>query len=92
MVVVNCISQLHSSSRRAYIGRISFAFIEATQELHLQLADSSFDNLPVDLPMSVLFGKAPRMHREIQRRELTQQTLQRGDMELAEAVRLRRAR
>ena len=30
---------------------------EATQEMHLSLTDARFDNAPVDLPMSVLFGK-----------------------------------
>jgi len=36
---------------------------EATKEKHLSLSDQHFDNMPVDLPMSVLFGKAPKMHR-----------------------------
>jgi len=44
--------------------RCPFAVVgEATQELHLTLTDSEFDNAPVDLPMSVLFGKAPRFVR-----------------------------
>lgn len=38
---------------------------EATTAEHLSLADSHFDNKPVDLPMSVLFGKAPKMHRQV---------------------------
>ncbi len=38
---------------------------EATEELHLSLNDSHFGNAPVDLPMSVLFGKPPKMHREV---------------------------
>ena len=36
---------------------------EATDEKHLELADSQFGNKPVDLPMSLLFGKPPKMHR-----------------------------
>jgi phosphoribosylformylglycinamidine synthase len=48
--------------------RCPFAVVgEATQELHLQLTDRQFGNVPVDLPMSVLFGKAPKMSREITR-------------------------
>ncbi len=48
--------------------RCPFAVVgEASNELHLQLTDSEFGNAPVDLPMSVLFGKAPRMQRDIQR-------------------------
>ena len=30
---------------------------------HISGSDDHFDNNPVDLPMSVLFGKAPKMHR-----------------------------
>lgn len=41
---------------------------EATQEMHLALTDAQFDNAPVDLPMSVLFGKPPKMTRDIRRK------------------------
>jgi len=45
--------------------RCPFAVVgEATEELHLELADEHFDNKPVDLPMDILFGKPPKMHRE----------------------------
>ncbi|MFT2098625.1 phosphoribosylformylglycinamidine synthase [Marinomonas sp. 2405UD66-6] len=45
--------------------RCPFAIVgEAKEELHLEVADPHFDNKPVDLPMSVLFGKPPKMHRE----------------------------
>jgi len=48
--------------------RCPFAVVgEATEEEHLTLADRSFNNTPVDLPMSVLFGKPPKMHREASR-------------------------
>ena len=40
---------------------------EATDEKHLRLGDSHFKNNPVDLPMSVLFGKPPKMHRDVER-------------------------
>ncbi len=49
---------------------------EATSEMHLELADTEFGNKPVDLPMSVLFGKAPRMHREITRHTVEHQSLE----------------
>ncbi|MBK6737405.1 MAG: phosphoribosylformylglycinamidine synthase [Haliea sp.] len=49
---------------------------EATEELHLQLSDSHYGNTPVDLPMSVLFGKPPRMQREIRRQAVAHQPLQ----------------
>ena len=48
---------------------------EATRELHLQLTDREFGNNPVDLPMSVLFGKPPRMHREIERQSIDHDAL-----------------
>jgi phosphoribosylformylglycinamidine synthase len=48
---------------------------EATGEMHLQLTDREFGNAPVDLPMSVLFGKPPRMHREIHRQPVRQHPL-----------------
>src|SRR5690554_9604 len=37
----------------------------ATEEPHLTVTDSHFDNKPVDLPLQVLLGKAPRMHRDV---------------------------
>lgn len=37
---------------------------EATSEDHLVVNDVHFDNKPVDLPMPILFGKPPKMHRE----------------------------
>ncbi|WP_207063979.1 phosphoribosylformylglycinamidine synthase [Motiliproteus sp. SC1-56] len=39
----------------------------ATEEHHLTLGDRLFENKPVDLPMSVLFGKPPKMHRSVER-------------------------
>jgi phosphoribosylformylglycinamidine synthase len=46
--------------------RCPFAVVgEATEELHLTLSDETFGNAPVDIPMSVLFGKPPKMHREV---------------------------
>ncbi|MCR9106532.1 MAG: phosphoribosylformylglycinamidine synthase [Gammaproteobacteria bacterium] len=40
---------------------------EATQELQLRLGDRHFEAVPVDLPMSVLFGKPPKMTRAFER-------------------------
>jgi len=48
---------------------------EATEAMHLQLTDSNFGNVPVDMPMSVLFGKAPRMRREIRRKSVAHPAL-----------------
>lgn len=38
---------------------------EATSEQHLTLSDKHFGNTPIDLPLNVLLGKAPKMHREV---------------------------
>ncbi|NQD93201.1 phosphoribosylformylglycinamidine synthase [Pseudomonas sp. CrR25] len=44
--------------------RCPFAVVgEATEERHLTVADSHFGNNAVDMPLNVLLGKAPRMHR-----------------------------
>ena len=48
--------------------RCPFAVVgEATEEQLLLLNDSHFDNQPVDMPLSVLLGKPPRMHRSVER-------------------------
>ena len=48
--------------------RCPFAVVgEATAEPHLTVTDSHFDNTPVDMPLDVLLGKPPRMHRSVTR-------------------------
>ncbi|MEO1889377.1 MAG: phosphoribosylformylglycinamidine synthase [Cycloclasticus sp.] len=48
--------------------RCLFAHIgEATQDEQLVLNDSLFNNQPIDLPMSLLFGKPPKMERTVTR-------------------------
>ncbi len=66
--------------------RCPFAVVgEATAAMHLQLTDSRFGNAPVDIPMSVLFGKPPRMSREIRRQTVVHPPLQ-LDVIVPEAV------
>ena len=44
--------------------RCPFAVVgEATEEKQLVLEDAHFQNKPIDLPLEVLLGKPPRMHR-----------------------------
>ncbi|SPT71854.1 Phosphoribosylformylglycinamidine synthase [Anaerobiospirillum thomasii] len=44
--------------------RAQFAVIgEATEERRVVLYDSHFDNCPIDLPLDILLGKPPRMHK-----------------------------
>ncbi len=48
--------------------RCPYAIVgESIDDKHLQVGDRHFDNNPVDLPMSILFGKPPKMHRDIAR-------------------------
>ena len=42
---------------------------EAIEDKTITVSDSYFKNDPVDLPMSVLFGKAPKMHRVAEREQ-----------------------
>ena len=50
--------------------RCPFAMVgEATAEEQIVVTDQHFDNSPVDLPMSVLFGKPPKMHRAAEKLE-----------------------
>lgn len=48
--------------------RAPFAVVgEAIEAEHLQLTDNHFDDTPIDLPLDVLLGKAPKMHRDATR-------------------------
>jgi phosphoribosylformylglycinamidine synthase len=38
----------------------------ATDEQHLSLTDELLGDQPVDIPMSVLFGKSPKLHRKVE--------------------------
>ncbi|EWH09915.1 phosphoribosylformylglycinamidine synthase [Catenovulum agarivorans DS-2] len=58
---------------------------EATEERHLTLNDSHFDNQPIDLPLDVLLGKAPKMHRDVQSAQLAAEDLS-LDVDVKEAA------
>jgi phosphoribosylformylglycinamidine synthase len=67
--------------------RAPYAVIgEATEEQHLTLSDSHFDNQPIDMPLDVLLGKTPKMTRDVRRQQAQGEALQRDEMTLAEAV------
>lgn len=59
---------------------------EATEAQHLSVGDSVFANKPVDLPMSVLFGKPPKMHRRVERSDLELSPLEFDGIAVAEAA------
>lgn len=59
---------------------------EATREQHLSVSDSHFDNMAVDLPMQLLFGKAPKMHRDVVRQQVTLPELDLSNINLNDAL------
>ncbi|MEX2468416.1 MAG: phosphoribosylformylglycinamidine synthase [Pseudohongiellaceae bacterium] len=67
--------------------RCPFAVVgETTDEQHLHLADSHFDNAPIDLPMDVLFGKPPKMHRDVRSTGMSLKPVATADIDLATAA------
>jgi phosphoribosylformylglycinamidine synthase len=59
---------------------------EATEEEHLLLNDALLGDKPVDIPMSILFGKSPKMHRNITRLEPNTKALNFSGVDIKEAV------
>jgi phosphoribosylformylglycinamidine synthase len=67
--------------------RCPFAVVgEATREQQLILADDTDHSRPVDLPMPVLLGKTPRMHRQAWRAEAKSEPLGLDGIRLEEAA------
>ncbi|WP_414662104.1 phosphoribosylformylglycinamidine synthase [Horticoccus sp. 23ND18S-11] len=68
--------------------RCPFAVVgEATEKRQLVLEDSHFKNTPIDLPLDVLLGKPPRMHRKEVSRPRPLLPLELGSLSLADAIR-----
>ncbi len=59
---------------------------KATEEKVLRVRDHHFDNTPVDLPLEILLGNAPKMHREAVRITASQQAFETHDIEISEAL------
>ncbi len=59
---------------------------EATDEQQLTLTDELFGDKPVDLPMSVLFGKSPKLHRDVTHLEVEHKALNFSGLDIKEAV------
>ncbi|MCU7554951.1 phosphoribosylformylglycinamidine synthase [Alteromonas sp. ASW11-19] len=67
--------------------RAPFAVVgKATIEQDLVLNDENFDNQPIDMPLDVLLGKPPKMHRNITSGEVTPVELDRDGVSLQEAA------
>jgi len=68
--------------------RCPFAVVgEATEEKRLVVTDPHFRNTPIDLPIEVLLGKPPRMHRREVSRPRPLRSLDLSGLGLKEAVR-----
>jgi len=59
---------------------------DATDDDHIILNDTHFETKPVDLPMSVLFGKPPKMHRTGETRTYNTVTFDTSEINLYEAA------
>ncbi len=67
--------------------RCPYAVIgEATLEERLRLDDRQFGNTAIDLPLGVLFGKPPKMSRDVERLPLTPTPLDVAQIELPAAA------
>ncbi|MBG5949017.1 phosphoribosylformylglycinamidine synthase [Proteus terrae] len=67
--------------------RAPYAVIgEATQERELVLNDTHFDNKPIDMPLDILLGKAPKMLRDVKSLKTEGEYLSRKDIDLKDAV------
>ena len=66
--------------------RCPFAIVgEATGYSHLLVNDGLLHSKPVDLPMSVLFGKAPRLHKDATTRTANTKSFS-ADVEIGDAI------
>ncbi|MCE9665494.1 phosphoribosylformylglycinamidine synthase [Halomonas sp. M5N1S17] len=59
---------------------------EAIEAHHLEVRDGHFESQPVDLPMSVLFGKPPKMQREFERESRELSGVMLDNLDLREAM------
>lgn len=67
--------------------RCPFAVVgEAIAEPHLTVSDSHFGNKPVDMPLNVLLGKPPRMHRSVTREAEQGDDFDAAQVDIGEAV------
>jgi phosphoribosylformylglycinamidine synthase len=58
----------------------------STADRHLRVADDHFDNNPVDMPLSVLLGKPPKMERAFARETVDNAPLDLSHVEFDEAL------
>ncbi|MEI8025590.1 MAG: phosphoribosylformylglycinamidine synthase [Pseudomonadota bacterium] len=67
--------------------RAPYAVIgETTKEKKLIVIDSYFNNKPIDMPLDILLGKPPKMHREARKLPGPVETLQHKNLDLNDAL------
>ena len=67
--------------------RCPYAIVgESTQEEQVILGDGDFDETPIDMPMPLLFGKPPKMLRDVQSAAFEKPDLELGELDLKEAA------
>jgi phosphoribosylformylglycinamidine synthase len=59
---------------------------EATGARHLRVDDRELGEAPVDVPMELLFGKPPRMHRDVARRPGARERFATDHIDVADAI------
>jgi phosphoribosylformylglycinamidine synthase len=65
--------------------RCPYAIVgEASAEAELRVTDTELDDTPIDMPMSLLFGKPPRMLRDVTRSAAAARGLETAGLGLAE--------
>ncbi len=68
--------------------RCPFAVVgRATEEELLRVDDEHFSNTPIDMPLGILLGKPPRMHRTAQHEPEVEDVFDLSGVDLAEAAR-----
>ncbi|MDR2710517.1 MAG: phosphoribosylformylglycinamidine synthase [Burkholderiales bacterium] len=67
--------------------RCPFAVVgTATDNGHLKVTDSHFNNAPVDVPLNLMLGKPPRMQRDAVRKKQIHETLTQKNVALKEVL------
>jgi len=67
--------------------RCPFAVVgTATEAEHLSLRDAHFENAPIDLPLDVIFGKPPKMHRVAESVRIDREEIDTSGLDLADAA------
>ena len=59
---------------------------ETTAEKHIRLHDKHFGNDPIDIPMELLFGKPPKMHRDVKSGQVNPAVFNSSVIDINEAV------